>query len=267
MRKTLWMVLILAGLLAAMGPSPRYLEELVIGGGYGSPPDGGMDLEADGNVLTDGSVTVGGAVTLGGNLAVAGDTGLGVDYTPGARLHVRTASDGDFAPTLLLHNASQTVGTAAGVQFQTAGADVDRAKGAIIYESTTSYGRGDMHFLNSDYAGAGSAGLASDIRMTLTNDGRLLITQYLGTLTDHDLLSLATGAVSVNGDLDAGVDGLARGVLTAWDGVGGTAPGVVRLHAPGGSDWFLFVEDDGTLRIHDVLPTSNTDGSIVGLQN
>jgi len=342
-RKMVWGLAVL-GLLVAMGPSPRYLEELVIGGGYGSAPDGGMDLEADGDLLTDGAVTIGGPLTVGaddgadhavgvlagsedraglwlneadalhgggvwfdglndtlrlgtldgsdtpvpalriargssgvrmeGGLATAGDLGVGVDYTPGARLHVRGADGGGFVPGLLLHNASDLADTSVGILFQTAAPDADRAKGAIVYASTASYGRGDLHFLNSADTDPGNAEVATDTRMTLTNDGRLLLTQYLGTLTDDDLISLTDGAVAVKGEVqavggavDAGADGVMRGVLTAWDGFGGAAPGVLRLHAPGGAAWYLFVEDDGTLRVHNALPTSNTDGSIVGLQN
>jgi len=41
--------------LLAIGASPRYLEELRIGGGYG---ESGTYLEADGDILTDGNVTL-----------------------------------------------------------------------------------------------------------------------------------------------------------------------------------------------------------------
>jgi len=254
--------------LGAMGPSPRYLEELVVGGGYGSAPDGGMDLEANGDLRTDGSLTAGGGVQ------VLGDSGVGVDYAPGARLHIRTASDEGFAPALLLHNASQAIGTATGVLFQAAGADSDRAKGGILYQSTEAYGRGALHFLNSDHDGPGSATLAEDIQMTLTNAGRLRISGYLGPMADDDLIFLSPGSVSISGSLEAmsgpvtaGAAGFTRGQLTARHGDGGNAPGVVRLHAADGGDWFLFVGNDGTVRVSDTLPTSNTAGTVVGAQD
>lgn len=68
------------------------------------------------------------------------------------------------------------------------------------------------------------------------------------------------------GDVDAGTDGANRGVYTAWDGAGGNAPGCVKLCSPNGTAWYVFVEDDGTLKVHSALPTANTDGSVVGAQ-
>lgn len=70
-------------LIAAIGTAPRYIEELVIGGGYDDPVDGGTWLEKDGDVLASGSMTADGDVAAGGNLtaggaiAVAGDAALG----------------------------------------------------------------------------------------------------------------------------------------------------------------------------------------------
>lgn len=59
-------------LLLGMGALPRYLEELRIGGGYGSAPDGGIDLDAQGNLALDGNLTVDGDAFLGGNLDFSG---------------------------------------------------------------------------------------------------------------------------------------------------------------------------------------------------
>ena len=41
--------------LLAIGASPRYLEELRIGGGYGNS---GADFEGDGDILTNGNITL-----------------------------------------------------------------------------------------------------------------------------------------------------------------------------------------------------------------
>lgn len=49
------------------GTSPRYLENLRIGGGYGSAPDGGIDLDHAGNAA------FGGDLTLAGDLSALGD--------------------------------------------------------------------------------------------------------------------------------------------------------------------------------------------------
>ncbi|MBI3119936.1 MAG: hypothetical protein HYZ00_14690 [Candidatus Hydrogenedentes bacterium] len=102
-------------LLCAMGAFPRYLEELRVGGGYASTPDGGIDLDAQGNLATDGALTVDGAASIGGNATIAGNASVtgalavtGITTSWSATL---PAQDGWGAPvsaaagpTLLQHN-------------------------------------------------------------------------------------------------------------------------------------------------------------------
>jgi len=52
--------------LPSVGAAPRYLEEIRIGGGYGSTPDGGVDIDKAGNVAADGDLTVDGTVDVKG---------------------------------------------------------------------------------------------------------------------------------------------------------------------------------------------------------
>ncbi|MEK7795337.1 MAG: LamG domain-containing protein [Candidatus Hydrogenedentota bacterium] len=73
-------------------------------------------------------------------------------------------------------------------------------------------------------------------------------------------------AVFEGGDLTAGTDTGIRGVVTAWDGSGGAAPGCVKIGSPNGTIYYIFVEDDGTLKVHTALPTSNANGVVVGTQ-
>ena len=54
------------------GAAPRYLENLRIGGGYGSAPDGGADLDQAGNAAFDGAVTIAGALAANGGVAYKG---------------------------------------------------------------------------------------------------------------------------------------------------------------------------------------------------
>lgn len=68
------------------------------------------------------------------------------------------------------------------------------------------------------------------------------------------------------GKLVSGVDSTRRGLLTLWDGAGGNTPGCMKIHSPNGTAWYVFVEDDGTLKIHNALPTQNSDGTVVGAQ-
>lgn len=58
-RTTIFMIAGTALLLLAVGPAPRYIEELCIGGGYGTP-DSGTDLDAAGNIAADGNLFIGG---------------------------------------------------------------------------------------------------------------------------------------------------------------------------------------------------------------
>ena len=46
----------------------------------------------------------------------------------------------------------------------------------------------------------------------------------------------------------------------------GANPTSLRFISPNGTTWYLFSEDDGTVRIHNSVPTSNTSGTMVGTQ-
>jgi len=65
----------------------------------------------------------------------------------------------------------------------------------------------------------------------------------------------------------SGADSTVQGTLTLWDGAGGNAPAYIKIHSPNGTAWYLFVEDDGTLKVHNAVPTQNSDGSVVGGQS
>lgn len=66
----------------SLGPHPRYLEELRIGGGYNSNPDGGADFDKAGNIAANGSLDLEGNATFGGNVTIVGDLEVdGVDTT------------------------------------------------------------------------------------------------------------------------------------------------------------------------------------------
>jgi hypothetical protein len=78
--------------------------------------------------------------------------------------------------------------------------------------------------------------------------------------------NIAGDIAAASGDVVAGTDGGTRGVVAAWDGSGGNAPGCLKIGSPNGTVWYVFVEDDGTLKIHNALPTQNADGSVVGAQ-
>lgn len=65
-----------------LGDHPRYLEELRIGGGYNTSPDGGADFDKAGNIAANGTLHLDGAATFANNLTVGGDFAItGVDTT------------------------------------------------------------------------------------------------------------------------------------------------------------------------------------------
>ena len=45
------------------------------------------------------------------------------------------------------------------------------------------------------------------------------------------------------------------------------APSYIRLSSLDGTVYYLFVEDDGTVKVHTAIPTANADGSEVGAQS
>lgn len=47
---------------------------------------------------------------------------------------------------------------------------------------------------------------------------------------------------------------------------GGDKAGYIALTSVGGNVWYLFVENDGTLKIHNAAPNLNGDGNVVGEQ-
>ena len=95
----------------------------------------------------------------------------------------------------------------------------------------------------------------------------------IGTTSDPDLLQLAPNFLTVNGLIHntfgayiAGASGVTRGFISLYNGSGGNTPGYVVLYSANGTNWYLFVEDDGTLKIHNQTPSANSDGTVVGSQ-
>jgi hypothetical protein len=75
------------------------------------------------------------------------------------------------------------------------------------------------------------------------------------------------GYLNVNGgDITAGVAATTRGVFTARRGTGTDKPGCLSVISRSGTQYWIWAEDDGTLRIHNALPTADSDGGIVGAQ-
>jgi len=105
--------------------------------------------------------------------------------------------------------------------------------------------------------------------ITDTNyNGRALQVQLTKLLDDSDTISISHIVIDPIGPrLVAGQDGVEQGRIIAWDGAGGALPGWLAVASPDGTLWYLFAEDDGTLKIHNAAPTANANGSAVGDQS
>ncbi len=76
-----------------------------------------------------------------------------------------------------------------------------------------------------------------------------------------------TEALEVSGGLaDFGTSSTSRAILSLKHGGGGNTPAAIALNSPNGTTWYLFVEDDGTLKVSSSMPEENSDGNIVGSQ-
>ena len=346
----------------AIGPNPRYIEELCIGGGYGEPADGGASLEKTGDIATDGNITLKGVLAAGSSPQALTDTDGLLD---GARIQAGTVDadkldeSGDYVVHgLEVSGAASLCGLEVldssdlGSELVVNGdMELDSNWSNKGSPSTNEQSTEPVH--GGTYArkivASGAAGMEQSLGTLRSGDTYLLtlwaycvsgalrarlqgtstwwllgnedLVSELNTWVQHTLvltipatepvsvqlvsgISSATfyvdevsikrvggdaavrghlearqgatlggdavveGALDVQGgDLEAGEDGLTRGVVSLWDGAGGNAPGCVTLYSANGTPWHLFVEDDGTVKIHSTLPTQNADGSVVGSQS
>jgi hypothetical protein len=73
-------------------------------------------------------------------------------------------------------------------------------------------------------------------------------------------INLKTGSVNV------GEASVRRGKLAIYNGTSTNTPGCLILYALNGTPYFVFVENDMTLKISATLPTADADGSVIGAQ-
>ncbi len=117
--------------LPSLGSRPRYVEELRVGGGYLSSPDGGVDIDKAGNMALDGDLTV------GGDLALAA---TGVDRT--------------WNRSLLPREAALAVSNAAAAATDTNHGDFSANFSHLAFDPTTREWAHWTFALPADYDGA-----------------------------------------------------------------------------------------------------------------
>ena len=77
-----------------------------------------------------------------------------------------------------------------------------------------------------------------------------------------------TGASTwlTQGALTVGSSATTRGSIILQHGSGSNTPGYIQMKALNGTSYYLFVETDGTLKLHTSAPAADTDGNVVGAQ-
>ncbi|MCX5772536.1 MAG: hypothetical protein NTZ09_20005 [Candidatus Hydrogenedentes bacterium] len=234
MKKRIFAIVACGLFVLAIGASPRYLEELRIGGGFGDSADGGADLDKAGNISTDGVITCNGLTADEGQ--VAGESGVfselagrelleaGQEDTTAGRLHVYGNNDTE-AGAIYLHTPH-------------------------AYDYTVDYWK-----LSSSLLGV------------------LQLSGWGGTYEPGVILQFnaGTGSFSIaydlavwSGSIEAGRAGIepAQGTLALYNYNSGSAPGYISFYSCNGTPSYLFAADDGTgLRICSSPPTSNTAGA------
>ncbi len=281
-------ILVLVLATGAVGANPRYIEELAIGGGYGDSADGGAWIEKTGAIITDASITANGDAAFGENEAANHSIGVTAggssqsylnldeaDSVHGGAIRYDGAGDKLYVGT---RNGSATPVDA--IQIAKGSANV-KLLGNLTLGGTDIAGTTSVNILSTNAPLKLSPQSTSngDCYLYLFRDTNTTAPRHVflykgdGTGTTTVDIEAPTGNITANGDakfyggdVDAGQDSTMRGVVTAWDGSGGSAPGCIKIASPNGTIWYLFVEDDGTVKVHNALPTSNSNGSVVGLQ-
>jgi hypothetical protein len=155
-----------------------------IPGGYGNSADGDYSLAAGNDahanhhrtfVWSDGiPSTFASTATNQFLIRASGGVGIGTN-APTKQLEVLDDSANALTFPIKVTNQGTTAGTATGIIFQV-DAGGDRGKGAIAYERSDTWNRGDFHFLQEPNTGSANVGLANKV-MTIRNNGNVGIGQ------------------------------------------------------------------------------------------
>jgi hypothetical protein len=145
--------------------------------------------------------------------AVSGKVGIGTT-TPGYKLQVSQNSTGALAYPLKVENAGpSTNGTATGILFKVDSGENTRGKGAIVYEQTDTWNRGDFHILQSRATATTAPASLADAVLTIKNSGRVGIGTKLpgAKLEVRDSVSTMGAVQALNNMRASGVGLLAAG--------------------------------------------------------
>ena len=184
--------------------------------------------------LTDQGTT--GLLTVTGDIATGDDMLCGDDLTLNSASAQATVGNGTGAPSVTINGGA---GNHRSVTFQTAGVN--------------------RWLIRADLTAEGGADAGSNFEIWARTDesGIIDVPFEIGRAAAADITMLR--------DVVIGEDTTTQGTLTLWDG-GGTTPGYIKIASPNGTVWYLFIEDDGTLKYSSGVPDDITDGDAVGDQ-
>lgn len=129
-------------------------------------------------------------------------------------------------------------------------------------ESDTAFGQYLMRYTNA----AGTQNNAAAVRWRTTDGSNGILELFAATSGTNALADrIRIEGTAVRDQLTLG-NGDRQGALAVDAGSGGSAPAFAKLQSPNGTDWYLFIEDDGTVKVSSSEPTQNSDGDVIGAQ-
>ena len=204
----------ITGLLT--GDSAQFTGD--VGIGTASP---GSRLEVKGATDDNTAAALNATDSAGTSILYArndGNVGIGTT-SPSELLHLSTSGGNELQYALKLQNPyGATSESATGILFQVATTDGTSEKAGIVFERTSTYGRGKIYFLQNNVADVSSATLA-DARVTISRSGNI------GIKTTSPSCELT---ISKNGSgtgyialIDTQATGQTLYINNGWSGAGG----------------------------------------------
>ena len=124
---------------------------------------------------------------------------------------------------------------------------------------------GFLHFMNST---TGTTGDTDGWKLGMDATENLL---FHNEETNNNPIWINDGTDKVAmpvGLLDLGTTTSIQGIITVHeDSTGSTLPGTINLKQVDGGNGYIWVDNDGKLRVHTAAPTAHNSGTVVGSQS